>query len=776
MKYVGKRVSRVDGIEKVTGELKFVDDLKMPGMLYAAVKRSPYPHGKILKINTSKAESLPGVKAVITGKDFSKKAGLYLTDKNFVAVNKVRYAGEAVAAVAAETIEIAEKAVQLIEVEYEVLPAVTNALDGMKPDAPLIHPNLGEYRHAPIFKTIPGTNISEHFKLRKGNVENAFKEADYVFEKNFYVPHIQHCPIENHVAISKYSRDGSLTVWSSCQSPYAVRLALSDAFDIPLNKLRVISPAVGGGFGSKAGTTLEGIVIGLSMKTNGRPVKLTYSREDEFSNSYVRQAMHSKFKTGVMEDGRIIAMESEFVWDGGAYTEYGVNIAKSAGFAAVGPYDIPNICCDSYAVYTNHPVGGPYRGFGMCEIHFGIEQNMDIIASELGIDPIKLRKINAQKPGGETATGAKVDEACSMVECLNRVVKDIDYYTPSKKPKNPNKVRAKGIACGMKAPSMPNDAASAAVVRINEDGTVYLSVSAQDIGQGSDTALTQIAAEILSIPPDKITINTGDTAHTPYEWQTVASRITYSAGNAVIKACKDAVEQLINLASLKLGIPGRDLKLEDGYVVSIQYPEKKVSVASLALGLTFEDGSGFHGPIMGRGAFVPANIKNFDLETGLSDNPVVFWTYGANGVEIEVDIETGHIEVLKVVSCWDVGKVINPTLIEGQIEGGIVQGIGSALYEELQLVDGHLLNKSFMDYKIPTVGDMPEMELTFLENPQHDGPFGARGIAEPAMIPSAPAIANALYNALGIRLNELPLTPERVVEALKEKESREKGG
>src|SRR5699024_2139674 len=266
-----------------------------------------------------------------------------------------------------------------------------------------------------------------------------------------------------------------------------------------------------------------------------------------------------------------------------------------------------------------------------------------------------------------------------------------------------------------------------------------------------------------------------DTDHTPYEWQTVASRITYSAGNAVIKACKDVAEQLLNLASLKLGIPGRDLKLEDGCIVSTQYPDKKVSIASLALGLTFEDGSGIHGPIMGRGAFVPANVKNFDLETGLSDNPVVFWTYGANAVEIEVDMETGHIDVLKVASCWDVGKVINPTLIEGQIEGAILQGIGSALYEELQLVDGHLLNKSFMDYKIPTVGDMPEMKLAFLENAQHDGPFGARGIAEPAMIPSAPAIANALFNALGIRVKEIPLTPERILEALKEKEKQKRG-
>ncbi|MFA5524750.1 MAG: xanthine dehydrogenase family protein molybdopterin-binding subunit, partial [Tissierellales bacterium] len=696
MKYVGQKVARVDGVKKVTGDLKYTDDLKLPGMLHAAVKRSTVAHANIVRLDTSKAEKLPGVRAVITGKDVPKRAGLYLTDKTFLAVDRVRFFGEGVAAVAADTWEIAQQAIELIEVEYEELPIVSNAIDGMKPDAPLIHPELHDYRIAPVFQIIPGTNVSEHFKLRKGDVDKAFDEADFVFETDFYVPHIQHAPIENHVAVAKYEKDGSLTVWASCQSPYAVRAALSDAFDIPYHKLRVISPSVGGGFGAKAGTTLEGIIIPLSMKT-GKPVKLTYSREEEFTSSYVRQAMNSKFKTGVKKNGRIVAIKNEFVWDGGAFTEYGVNIAKSAGFASVGPYDVPNIWCDSYCVYTNHPVGGPYRGFGMAEIHFGIEQNMDIIADKLGIDPVEIRRINAQKPGGTTATGAKVDEAASLIDCVNKVAEDIDYFGEAKQPSNPKLVRGKGIASGMKAPSMPTNAASSAVVRINEDGTAYLSVSAQDLGQGSDTTLTQIAAEVLSISPDNITINTGDTQNTPYEWQTVASRITYSAGNAVIKACEDVRDQLFKLSSIKLGIYERDLKLEDGYVVSKFYPDKKVSISELSLGLNFEDGSAVHGPIIGRGVFIPANVINFDPETGLSDNPVTFWTYGANGVEIEVDTETGHIKVLQVAACWDVGKVVNPTLIEGQVEGAIVQGIGSVLFEEIKLDKGKFLNKSFMD-------------------------------------------------------------------------------
>lgn len=767
MKYIGQSVKRVDGLRKVTGDTKYTDDLKLSSMLYAAVKRCPYPHSKILNIDTSKAEKLSGVKVVTTGKDFPKRVGLYLADKTFLAVDKVRYRGEGVAAVAAESIEIAEEAIKLIEVEYEELPAVTNALDAMKPESPLVHPDLGSYDHAPIFVCEPGTNISEHYKLRKGDADEAFEKADYVFESEFYVPQVQHCTIESHSAIAKSDRDGSLTVWASCQSPYAVRLALATAFNIPLNKLRVISTSVGGGFGAKAGTTLEGIVIPLAMKACGRPVKLTYSREDEFMNAYVRQGCYSKFKTGVLKNGKIIAIKNQFVWDGGAFTEYGVNIAKSAGFAAAGPYDVENIWSDSYCVYTNHPAGGPYRGFGMSEMQFGIEQNMDVIATKLALDPVEVRKINAQKPGGRTATDALVDDSCGLLECIEQAANDIDYFTKPVQPKEPHKIRAKGFACGMKAPSMPTDVASSAIVRLNEDGTAYLQVSAQDLGQGSDTALTQIASEVLSIPPEKITITNGDTAHNPYEWQTVASRITYCTGNAVLRASNDVKEQLLDLASIKLGIIKRDLKLEDGYVVSIIYPDKKVAIGDLALGLTMEDGSGVHGPIIGRGSYIPPNVRNFDFETGLGENPVAFWTYGCNGVEIEVDTDTGHIKVLKVASCFDVGKVINPTLIEGQCEGAIMQGIGTALMEEIKLKDGRVLNPSFVDYKIPTADDMPEMIIKFVENPEKDGPFGARGIGEPAMIPSAPAIANALYNALGVRINSIPLTPEKVFNAIK---------
>ena len=768
MKFVGKSIKRVDGVKKVTGSLKYVDDMKMPRMLYVAVKRSPHPHARIVAIDTSEALSLKGVKDVITGEFYTKRGGLYLEDKNFLAVGKARYRGEAVAAVAAESEEIAKSAVDLIEVEYEVLPAVTNAIDAMAPNAPLVHPDLGDYKVAPVFFPEPGTNISNHYKLRKGDAEKGFAESDFVFENKFYVPHVQHVPIETHTAIAQMDADGYLTVWASCQSPYAVRQALAAAFDIPLNKLRVISPAVGGGFGSKAGTTLEGIIIPLAMRANGRPVKLTYSREDEFENAYVRQGLHATIKTGVRKDGKILAVQNEFIWDGGAYTEYGVNIVKAAGYASAGPYDIDNVFTDSYCVYTNHPVGGPYRGFGMSEIHFGIEQNLDIVAEKIGISPVEIRKINGLKSGGRTGTG-EVVEVSGLIECLDNVIRDIelDKVAPAS---GPNKRRGKAIACGWKAPSMPNNAASSAIIKLNEDGTAHLLVSAQDIGQGSDTVMTQIAAEVLSISPEKITVRTGDTDHTPYEWQTVASRITYSAGRAVYEAAQDAKAQLFELAQIKLGVYKRDLEMRDGFIVSKIYPDRKVAISELALGLTFEDGSGVHGPIIGRGAFIPPNVRNADKKTGLGEHPVVFWTYGAQGVDLEVDVETGHIKVLKVASSFDVGQVVNPQMLEGQLEGAILQGMGTALFEELMLKDGKILNKSFVDYKIPTSDDMPELVVSFVENPEETGPFGARGVAEPAMVPTAPAIANAVYNAVGIRLSTMPMTPERVLMAIKEKE------
>ena len=780
-KYVGVSVPRVDGVKKVTGAAKYVGDMKWPRMLYAKCVKSPYAHAKIVSIDVSAAKALKGVHDVITGDYYTKRGGLYLEDKNFLAVNTVKFYGEPVVAVAAETPEIAEEACELVKVEYEPLPVINNPMEGMAKDAILIHPELHTYKVVPIFHPQAHTNISHHHIIRKGDADAAFKYAEehpdeyYITEHEYHVPHVQHTPIENHVAVAQYEPDGKCTVWASCQSPYAVRQALSATFDIPLNKMRIISPYVGGGFGAKAGTTIEGIIIPLAMHCKGRPVMMEYTREEEFVNSYLRQGVYTKIKTAVRKsDGKFLAVQNNFYWDGGAYTEYGVNIVKASGFASTGPYEFDNVKTDAYCVYTNNPVGGPYRGFGMCEIHFGIEQNIDEVAKEIGMDPIEIRRVNGLAPGKTTGTG-EVMKSCGFLEALDQVAEAIEYDKPCEKPSAPNKVRGKGIAGGWKSPSQPTNAGSAAIIRMNEDGTFFLMTSGHDIGQGSDTALIQIAAEVLCCDPSKFTIRTGDTDHTPYEWQTVASRITYCAGNATKLAAEDLKEKLLDLAQIKLGYIKRELYLEDGWIINRNHPESRMPMSDLALGLAFEDGSGYGGPAIGVGTFTLPNNINYDPATGYSPKPAAFWTTAAAGAEVEIDTETGVIEVKKMVESCDPGHIVNPELYKAQVEGGMMQALGTVLFEELKLKDGKVLNKSFVDYKIPTIDNTPETFIAMgVEHPEETGPYGARGIGEPAMVPGAPAIANAIYNATGCRFTEMPITPEKMLKALQEKAAAEK--
>ena len=780
-KYIGVSVPRVDGVKKVTGAAKYVGDMKWPRMLYAKCVKSPYAHAKIVSIDISAAKALKGVHDVITGDYYTKRGGLYLEDKNFLAVNTVKFCGEPVVAVAAETPEIAEAACELVKVEYEPLPVINNPMEGMAKDAVLIHPELHTYKVVPIFHPQAHTNISHHHIIRKGDADAAFKYAEehpdeyYITEHEYHVPHVQHTPIENHIAVAQYEPDGKCTVWASCQSPYAVRQALSATFDIPLNKMRIISPYVGGGFGAKAGTTIEGIIIPLAMHSKGRPVMMEYTREEEFVNSYVRQGLYTKIKTAVRKsDGKFLAVQNNFYWDGGAYTEYGVNIVKASGFASTGPYEFDNVKTDAYCVYTNNPVGGPYRGFGMCEIHFGIEQNIDEVAKEIGMDPIEIRRVNGLAPGKSTGTG-EIMKSCGFLEALDQVAEAIQYDKPCDPPSGPHKVRGKGIAGGWKSPSQPTNAGSAAIIRMNEDGTFFLMTSGHDIGQGSDTALTQIAAEVLCCDPSKFTIRTGDTDHTPYEWQTVASRITYCAGNAIKLAAEDLKEKLLDLAQIKLGYIKRELYLEDGWIINRNHPESRMPMSDLALGLAFEDGSGYGGPAIGVGTFTLPNNINYDPATGYSPKPAAFWTTAVAGAEVEVDTETGIIEVKKMVESCDPGHIVNPELYKAQVEGGMMQALGTVLYEELKLKDGKVLNKSFVDYKIPTIDNTPETFIAMgVEHPEETGPYGARGIGEPAMVPGAPAIANAIYNATGCRFTEMPITPERMLKALQEKAAAEK--
>ena len=809
MNVIGRSVPRLDAREKVTGAAQYVDDLQFgKRTLLVKVLRSPYAHARIVRLDAGGALNLPGVRAVVTGRDKAAagRIGLYLADREVYASERVRFVGEPVAAVAADTAEIAEAALKCIQVEYEVLPGVFDPVAGAKigsgpvihaepsptdhwwqgmhclhaspaagPEA-LLHDGLAGYACVPFIHPVPGSNVSNHFKIRKGDLAAGFAAAEVIEENVFYVPHIQHCQLENHGAVAYCDQAGNLTLWASSQSPNAVRKILSDGFNIPMNRIRVISSFVGGGFGGKAGVTTECLVVPLALKLPGYYIKLALTREETFQCTFVRQGLVAGLKTGATRDGRLTATEVELYWDSGAYTEYAVNMTRSGGYCANGPYEIPNMKVDSYCVYTNHPVSGPMRGFAMPEIHWAIEQQMDILARRMGMDPLEFRRLNAFREGGLTSYGAPMHGA-SLVATIDAVKERCGWGRPKPAPPAAHKVRGRGIACMFKAPSIPPNAQSSAVLKFNEDGTVNILSTASDIGQGAMTALAQIAAEELGMPVECFKTNLPDTDYTPYEWQTVASRITYSAGNAVLLAARDARRQLEATGAVVLGVAADGVELRDGFVCEKTHPDNRAAIKDIAMGVLLPQGA-VGAPVVGRGQFIPAGLTGLDPQTGQETDggkgPAPFYTFGTQVADIEVDTETGEIVVNKVTAAYEVGKVINHAMCVAQVQGGIMQGLSSALFEQLILENGKPLNNNFVDYKIATAVDTPEMDIILLEtSPQADGPFGAKGIGEPTMVPTAPAIANALYDALGVRIRDLPLTAEKVLQALQEKKLRE---
>jgi CO/xanthine dehydrogenase Mo-binding subunit len=769
---VGSSPQRIDGREKVTGAAHYVDDIQFgPNLLHAKLKRSPIPHGRIVHLDISRARALPGVRVVVTGHDFPGYTGLYLADRRIFALDRVRFVGEPVAAVAADSEEIAAQAVDLIEVEYEELPGVFDPEYGTSAEAPLVHPDLAKYECAPFIFPQAGTNISNWFKVRKGDVEQGFAEAELVHEHRYQVPHIQHVPLEPHVCVAQQDVNGRITLWSASQSPFAQRNLIAHALGIGHSQLRVITPHVGGGFGSKAGVSIEGAAVALAMQARGRPVKLRMTREEEFYTTFVRQGLVAYIKMGMTRDGRITVVQNKFYWDGGAYTEYGVNIARAAGYSGTGPYFAPNIHIDSLCVYTNHPIGGPMRGFGMAEIHWGIEQHIDQMAHRLGLDPVQVRLLNCLKDGQETLTGMPM-HATGLSECIRRAADAIGWGQTSA-PSGPHKVRGKGLAAMWKAPAMPPNPGSSANVRLNEDGTVTVSIGGVDLGQGALTAMAQLAAEGLGVKIEDVRVNTVDTDYSPYEWQTVASRLTWSMGNAVLRAADSARSQMLQTAAEAWGEDVNDLDIVDGQVVSYRTEESQPLKEIAVYGMQRPDGTWIGGPVVGHGQFMPTYVTPLDPETGQGPRAVVHFTTGCQAVEIEADEETGQIQILKIVSAYDVGRAINPDMVASQMEGGAVQGMSTALLEVLVLDHGVPRNPNFTDYRIATSVDAPlESENIIVEVPQDDGPFGARGIGEHPMVPTAPAIANALYNALGVRIDRLPITSQRVWESLQSQVGR----
>jgi CO/xanthine dehydrogenase Mo-binding subunit len=761
---IGESVQRVDAREKVTGAALFADDIQFgPGLLFARIKRSPHPHALIKRIDVSKARSLPGVKAVVTGADFPGYTGLYLQDRHIFCRDRARYVGDPVAGVAAVTEEIAEQAVQLIEVEYEPLPGVFNPEFGASADAPLLHPDLGKYVVMNFISPEPGTNISNHFKIRKGDAAAAWKDCAAIVERVYHIPHIQHVPIEPHVAIAKVDASGKVTLWGSSQSPFAQRSLIATAMGISPADVQVIAPYVGGGFGCKAGLSMEALAVAIATQVRGRPVKLRLTREEEFYTAFVRQGLVAHFKMGCDKAGNLLAMENRFYWDGGAYTEYGVNITRASGYSSTGPYDVPNVSTDSYCVYTNHPVGGPMRGFGMPEMHAGLEQCISELAEEIGMDGMEFRMLNCVRTGDTIVTGMTMHPT-GLSECLAKAAEAINWGRKDP-PSAPNKRRGKGIALMWKAPAMPPNAGSSAKVDLNEDGTVTVSVGGQELGQGSFTIAAQMAAGALGVPYKDVRVNGPlDTNSSPYEWQTVASRLTWSMGNAVVAAARDARKQIIDMVAEAWHENPDDLDIVDGNVISYK-SEESIPLKNIVIyGIPKPNDQGWMGgPVVGRGNFMPGYVTGLDPETGQGPRAVVHYTTGAQAVEVEVDMDTGRVDVIRGVAAFDVGKAINPDMVRAQMEGGFVQGMSTALFEGLQLKEGVLQNPSFVDYRIATSSDAPQdIQAIIVEEAQDDGPWGARGIGEHALVPTVPAIANAIYDAIGLRPGAPPFTPEKI--------------
>jgi CO/xanthine dehydrogenase Mo-binding subunit len=779
LRYVGHEQERADAAAKLTGQAVYVSDMSMPGMLHAQVKKSPHARARIRGIDTSRAQALAGVRAVLVGSELDYRLGLYIVDKDILAKGEVRHYGEAVAAVAADSLEIAKRAVELIEVDYEVLPPVLNHMDALKEGAPLVHPDLGKYDYVKAaFTPLPGTNVANLTKLRKGDVERGFAESAWVVEREYTNPSVQHVPMETHVAIVEWKVGDEVTIWTSAQSPFTVRNLFCYAFKLPLNKVRVVVPHVGGGFGGKAGIHIEPLVACLSREAGGAPVKFQATREEEFSLLPCRSALTYRIKTGVAADGRILAQEMAMYWDAGAYADYAVNVTRASGYSGAGPYEIPNAKLDAYTVYTNKPYGTAYRGFGHVEFFWGLERHMELVASVIGMDSLEFRRLNLLREGSSTLTGERISASSGNVrKCLDAVAESIGYGRLSAEEreieaKTGRKI-GKGLATLHKAPAMPPFTATAVIIKMNSDGSIIVNTGLTEMGQGSMAAIAQIVAERLKFDISKVKVPPfKDTDRDPYDWQTVASKGLMLTGNAAILACDDLVRNAYGVAAQVLRAQDCDLDHDSERVFVRHHPAHSVTFASIAVGYAFPDGNAIGGPLVGVGRYVAQGLSNLDKETG-QGNPALDWTYGAHGIVAEVDPETGEYSVLKIASAFDVGKVVNAGSVRGQCIGGVIQGLGTAtcegyVYDE----EGHLLNPSFTDNKIPTALDLPgEIESIAVETPQVDGPYGARGVGEHPMISVAPALGNAILDAVGAELTHMPMRFEDVWRAIGKKDS-----
>ncbi len=762
---VSHGVTRYDAPDKVSGRAKYTADIRLPDMIYGKILRSPIPHGTIRRIDTSRARALPGVLAVITGDDvpdtyYGVSPARY--DEQVLAKERVRYVGDEVAAVAALDEETAQQALELIEVEYEELPAVFDPDEAMAPGAPLIHPEN------PRFAENINTRVSWDF----GDVEKGFAEADHIREQRFVGNRPYQTPIEPHAAIARWEHHGGkLTLWSSTQVPHYVQHMISRVFDIPMGDIRVIRPAVGGGFGGKAETTpLELCAVILARRT-GRPVMMRYSREEMFYHFRGRHKQYLDLKIGVKKDGTITAVDSRAVLDGGAYTSFGVITAYYAGAMLPTLYKFSNYRFEGLRVYTNLPASGAMRGHGVPQPRFAFESLLDMIAEDLDLDPIDIRLRNAMEPDTRTCNALDIG-SCEFRATLERARKESGWT--EKRGKLPPG-RGIGVGCGgfVSGAGYPiyrsNFPHSNAVIRVHEDGhAVSLHIAAAEIGQGSDTVLVQIAAEELGIPYDRVWLAECDSVLSPLDLGSYSSRVTLMAGSAVQMAAAEVKAKLFEVAGRHLDCDAQGLRVGDGRIHLEADPEVGMDWDEAAR-LAFAES----GPLVGTGYYRPPEGMGGDFKGGAVGTSPAF-SFATAICEVSVDLETGYVTVERFTDFSDSGTVINPVTFHGQVEGGIIMGLGETLLEEtVHDGSGVIINPDLRAYLIPTIGDAPQIHSVAVESYEPRGPFGAKEIGEGCLLPVLGAIANAIYDACGVRVTELPITPEKILGGLKKQKSQQ---
>ncbi len=749
---IGARLPRVDSAAQATGAARYASDIVLPRMLFGKILRSPLPHARVLNVDTTRAGRLPGVKAVITGRDTAGITYGYFgvseqcKDKRALTTDKVRFIGDEIAAVAAVDEDTALEALSLISVDFEELPAVFDAREAMEPGAPQIHDHVER-------------NISRERKYHLGDVDDGFRKAHYVREDQFVTQLTAHATLETHVSVASYEPSGCLTVWSSTQSPFYVQQDLAMTLQIPRGNIRVIKPYTGGGFGAKGdGMDTPDFCASLLSIKCGRPVRVANDRDEEFMVTRRRHPSVISLKTGVDRDGTLLAMDCRVLSDGGAYYSQGAIAMVLFGSRLHLPYRQRAIRFEGYRAYTNKAPCGAMRGFTAPQMHFAQDVQIDLIARDLGMEPQDIRKRNALESGEVTLAGFPISTSAFKLS-IERVVEASRSGSGPSMAGSPSGwgIGASSFPCGAFFRVRPGtDAYSGATVRANADGTVVILVGAADVGQGSNTVLSQMVAEDLAIPIEKIRIISADTAVTPPDFGTYASRVTMMSGSAVLEASGRIKQQLLEAAAQTLEANTSDLVLSDGRIAVKGSPDRGLSFAQ-AVQASHKISGGR--PVIAQGQFMP----------DAKETPC--FSFGTSGAEVDVDTETGQVSVRRVTTAHDCGVAINPMAVEGQIEGSIHLALGFAVSEEIVMEGGQTLNPNLLDYKIPTPLEMPPVDVLWLNVPDPAGPMGAKEAGEGTVGPHAPAIANAIRSATGIQMTSLPITPEKMLKAMEERDT-----